>query len=438
MSHKITVVGGGSSIFTPQLVALLTRAPLLSGSTICLMDINPQRLELMDALSRHLVESTGSDLHIESTTDRLQSLTGADFVITTIAVGGFDAWEKDIEIPARYGVYQPIGDSVGPGGILRSFRHVPLLVQICRELEQVSPDAWLLNYTNPATALCMAMARESRISVVSLCTNTVYLRDEKFFANWAGVKPGELLVPPPAAGINHCAGVLELHFKDGRDAFPTVLKRARNPIIRWGLEVHRFLPYAWPHWQEFYPSMCKLQGKYSGRLQGMTMSYGHPVHDMDQERARVHHWEELLARWRAGEVQVSVDSLPRTERVQVVEIIEALLGDREEVHVVNVPNRGAIDNLPDQAVVEVSAVVSRQGIRPIHVGPMPEGIAAFLRLHIAVQELTVKAALSGDRRLALQAFELDPFNAATLSLEQTSQMLDEMLSAQAAHLPQFQ
>jgi len=223
MGYRITVIGGGSSIFTPQLVALLIRSAPLAGSTLCLMDINPQRLELMDALSRHIIRSAGADLEIESTTDRLQALTAADFVITTVAVGGFDAWEQDIEIPARYGVYQPIGDTVGPGGLMRALRHVPLMVEVGQTLERVAPGAQVLNYTNPATALCLAVHEHSRVKVASLCTNTVYLRDEKFLAGWAGVRPGELTSPPPAAGINHCAGLLELRFKDGRDAFPLVL-----------------------------------------------------------------------------------------------------------------------------------------------------------------------------------------------------------------------
>ncbi|HEY45325.1 MAG: hypothetical protein AMJ88_12635 [Anaerolineae bacterium SM23_ 63] len=438
MSQKITIIGGGSSIFTPQLIALFIKSKQLQGSVVTLMDINPQRLELMDTLSRHLVEQTGSDLKIESTTDRRQSLEGADFVITTISVGGFDAWENDIEIPAKYGVYQPIGDSVGPGGIMRAFRHVLPMVELCQELEQVSPDAWVFNYTNPATALCWAMSKESKIKVVSLCTNTVYLRNEKFMAHWVGVKPDQVIVPPPAAGINHCAGILEWRLTDGRDAFPMILKKIRHPVIRWGLERYNFLPYSWPHWQEFYPSLGKLEGEYKGRLQGLSMSFGHPVHDMNVERGRVKSWEDMVANWMSGEGEVSLETLPKTEPVQVVEIMEAIIEDREEVHVVNVMNNGAIDNLPDDAVVEVSAQVSGQGVKPLHVGAMPEAIAAFLRLHISVQQITVEAALTGDRKLALQALELEPFVAATLTIEETPKLLDEMMSAHASYLPQFQ
>ena len=168
------------------------------------------------------------------------------------------------------------------------------------------------------------------------------------------------------------------------------------------------------------------------------MSFGHPVHDMNVERGRVKKWEDLVAKWMSGEGEVSLETLPRTEPVQVVEIMEAIIEDRKEVHVVNVPNCGAIDNLPDDAVVEVSAQVSGQDVQPLHVGAMPEAIAAFLRLHISVQQITVEAALKGDRKLALQALELDPFVAATLTIEETPKLLDEMMSANSSYLPQFQ
>ncbi len=212
MSYKITIFGGGSSIFTPQLIALFSQSTSLRGSTISLMDINQQRLELMDSLARRLVEKTGADLHIESTTNRVESLTGTDFVITSISVGGFEAWEKDLEIPAKYGIYVPFGDSVGPGGIFRAFRHAGPMVGMCKDLERVAPHAWVFNYTNPATALCNMMLRESNIRVVSLCTNTVPLRNEKYMASWAGAKPGEIISPPLVGGINHCSGILEMRF----------------------------------------------------------------------------------------------------------------------------------------------------------------------------------------------------------------------------------
>jgi alpha-galactosidase len=438
VAYKISIIGGGSSMFTPQLISLFIQSKSLKGSTVSLMDINPHRLELMEILGKQLVEKTGADLKIESTCDRRESLTGADFVITSISVGGFDAWEKDLEIPAKYGIYVPFGDSIGPGGILRAFRHIPPMVQMCKELETVSPNAWVLNYTNPATALCWVMLRESKIKVVSLCTNTTYLRDPKFIASWVGVEPDNVVVPPPAAGINHCAGLLEIRLRDGRDAFQLIKQKNRHPVIRWGLDTYGILPYAWPHWQEFYPAICKLEGEYKGRVQGLPLSYGIPVKDMQVELKRVRQWEDLVTKWVKGEGEVSLQAIPKTEPLQLVEVMEALIEDKKEVHVVNVRNNGAIDNLPAEAVVEVSALVSGQGIQPIHVGPMPKAIAVFLSLHLAVEELTLEAGLTGDRRLALQAFELDPFISAKLTLPETRQLLDEMLTAHAANLPQFQ
>jgi len=438
MAFKITVIGGGSSTFTPQLMRLFLGSKVLRGSTIMLMDVDAHRLEVMDRLCQQLVRWEEAELVVESTTDRRESLRGTDFVIAAISVGGMDAWEQDIEIPARYGVYMPTADSVGPGGIMRALRHIPPLVAMCKDLEEVAPNAWVFNYTNPATANCIAMRRASAIQVVSLCTGTTVPRDAKFLADWAGVEPDEVACPAPAGGLNHCAAILQLRLKDGRDAVPLVKERVIHPVLRWGLENYGILLYSWTHWTEFYPALCRLEAEYRGRLQGLWMKYGIPVHDMEHERARVRQWEQLVEQWARGDgKRVSLAELPADESVQVVELIEALVEDRNEVHVVNLPNRGAIENLPREAIVEVSSLVGGYGIRPVHVGSLPEPVAAMLRQHITAQELTVEAALSGDRHVALQAFLQDPQTAAKLALEETAALLDELLEAHAEYLPQF-
>ena len=446
MSYKITVIGGGSSTFTPQLMRLFIESQVLRGSTITLMDVDAHRLETMDRLCKQLVQWEGAHLTVNSTTDRRESLTGTDFVVAAISVGGMDAWEKDIEIPARYGIYMPIADTVGPGGIMRAFRHIPPLVAMCQDLEEVAPKAWVFNYTNPATANCIAMRRASAIQVVSLCTGATVPRDAKFLADWAGVEPEEICCPAPAGGLNHCAAILELRLKDGRDAFPLVKERIIHPVLKWGLENYGILLYSWVHWTEFYPALCRLEAEYRGRLQGLWMKYGLPVHDVEHERARVRQWEQLVEQsWPPvcggsgggdGE-RVSLAELPADEPVQVVELVEALVENRNEIHVVNLPNRGAIENLPYDAIVEVSCLVGGYGIRPVHVGPLPEPVAATLRQHITAQELTVKAALTGDRHVALQAFLQDPQIAARLTPEETAALLDELLEAHADYLPQF-
>ena len=437
MSYKITVIGGGSSTFTPQLMQLFLGSKVLQGSTITLMDVDARRLETMHTLCAQLVEKEGSSLSIESATDRRESLVGADFVISAISVGGMDAWEKDIEIPARYGIYMTIADSIGPGGIMRAFRHIPPLVAVCKDLEEVAPQARVFNYSNPATAICIAMHRASAIEAVSLCTCSIIPRRAEYLADWAGVEPDDLVLPAPAGGLNHCAAILDLRLKDGRDALPLIGEHLTQPVAKWGLETYGILPYCWSHWTEFYTALSRLEDEYTGRLQGLGMKYGLHVHDMEKERARALHWEQVVERLATGEEDISLDVLPKGESVQVVELIEALIENRNEVHVVNVPNRGAIDNLPQEAIVEVSSLVGGYGIQPVHVGPLPEPVAATLRQHITVQELTVEAALTGDRHVALQAFLQDPQVASALTLEETAALLDELLEAHADSLPQF-
>jgi alpha-galactosidase len=438
MPYKITIIGGGSSMFTPQLITLFIQSKPFQGSTVTLMDINPQRLEMMGKLSNMLVKQSGADLKVEITTNQLEAVTGTDFVITAISVGGFDAWEKDIEIPAKYGVFSPFCDSVGPGGISRAFRHVRPMLQLVKDLEKVSPNAWVFNYTNPCSALTWIMNRESKIKTIGLCTNTVNLRYDKFMATLVGAKLGEVVVPPTIAGINHCSAITEVHLKDGTNGLDLVKKKARHPIVRWALDTYDILPIVWPHWIEFYPMMCKLQAEYKGRAQGLFLSYGSQVKDMQVETGRIRQWESLVAKWVKGEGEPSIKAIPETEPVQLVELLESMVEDRKEFHGVNVPNHGAIENLPKDAIVEVMAVVGAKSIQPLQSGRLPEAIAAFLRVYIETQKLTAEAAMTGDRKLAQQAFELDPFDAAMVEIKQIPLMMDELLKAHAANMPQFQ
>jgi alpha-galactosidase/6-phospho-beta-glucosidase family protein len=307
---KITVIGGGSSTFTPQLIRLFLKSNVLGGSTITLMDIDPHRLEIMTALSKSLVDKEKADLKIECTTDQKESLVDADFVITAISVGGFDAWEKDIEIPAKHGVYMPIADSIGPGGMMRAFRHIPVL------------------------ANTMAMNRQSNIRTVGLCTCSSIPRNGEYLGDLIGAKSQDLLLPAPAGGLNHCAAILDLRFRDGKDAFPLLKERVRNPVQRWGLGSYEVLPYCWSHWIEFFPSLCQLDEEYRGRLQGLKMKYGIRVHDMEREKARAKKWETLVEDMSRGSGRgISLKALPEAEAVEVIQIMEGILENRNEIHV---------------------------------------------------------------------------------------------------------
>jgi alpha-galactosidase len=440
MNKKITVIGGGSSTFTPQLMRLFVESEVLRGSTITLMDIDTHRLETMDRLCNLLVENEQADLTIESTTDQRESLVGADFVITTISVGGMDAWEKDIEIPAKYGIYMTIADSVGPGGIMRALRHIPVLASVVADVGEVAPDAWVFNYTNPVTSIITALRRHRPdVKSVGLCSCPSITRNPRYLSDWAGVEPDEVALPAPAAGLNHCAFMTDVRLVDGRSALPLILERTRFPVIRWTLETYGVLPYCWSHVTEFFPALSQLVEPYQGKLQGLEMAYGLHVHDMDHERARGEKWERLVETWSSskGEDAIGLDVLPGGEAIEVVQIIEALLTNRHGLFGVNVPNRGAIDNLPDDAVVEVTSLVDSYGIRPTHVGALPEPLAATLRSHITAQQLTAEAALTGDHKAALQAFIHDPQTQARLGLDDVRNLVQELFAAHRQHLPQF-
>lgn len=441
MPKKITIIGGGSSIFTPQLIKLVIGSPLLTGSTICLMDIDARRLQIMDTLARGLIAREGAELVIESTTDRRAALTAADYVIIAIAAGGFEAWEKDIEIPGRYGVFMMYGDSIGPGGIMRAFRHIPVLAGVAKDLQEVSPHAWIFNYTNPLTANCVAIQQVlgpgSTVKNIGLCTCSGVPRHPAQYAKLLDLPAEELVAPAPAAGLNHCAGIVDLRLTDGRDAMPLLAARTQEHIVRWGVEHFHILPYCANHWSEFFPALSRLADPYQGRAQGLKMQYGLHIYDMDHERAPGQMWSDMAEQFARGEIELSLDMWPKTQAVEVIELIEALLSNANSVHVVNVPNRGAIPNLPDDAVVEVSAVVGGYGIQPLQTNPLPEAFAAVLRQHITTQALTVEAALTGDRRTALDAFLADPNVAARLTYQESAALLDELLAAHARYLPQF-
>lgn len=438
--HRIAIIGGGSSTFVPQLMRLFLGSDLLRGSTIALMDVDKRRLEVMDRLCRLLVQGEGAELTIESTMDQRAALTGADFVIAAISVGGMDAWEKDIEIPAQHGVYMTIGDSVGPGGIMRALRHIPVLASVVDDVAEVAPDAWVLNYSNPVSSIVTAL-RQHRTEVrsIGLCSCPSITRNPRYLADWAGVDPGAIVLPAPAAGINHCAFMLDVRLADGRSAFPLILERTEQPVIRWALETYGVLPYCWSHVTEFFPALSQLAEPYQGTLQGLEMAYGLHVHDMEHERARVRKWERLVETWSAGKGdEVSLNVLPRAEAIEVIEIIEALIANRHAMFGTNLPNQGAIDNLPDDAIVEVTSLVDGYGIRPVCVGPLPAPLAATLRGHIAAQQLTAEAALTGDYGVARQAFAQDPQTQARLGLEGIERLMEDLFAAHREHLPQFQ
>jgi alpha-galactosidase len=435
MPVKVTIVGGGSSSFVPLLIRRLMQSDALRAARVSLMDIDQGRLGVMQSLADKLIASEGSPLEVTSTTDQRESLTGADFVIAAISVGGMDAWANDLEIPGRHGIVMHVADSVGPGGIMRAFRNAPVLADVARNCADVAPDAWVFNYTNPAPIEALAMRS------YALCSCTGHPSSREWLAAQAGVDPERIAMPPVVAGINHCAAVTSLRLTDGSDAMPLVHEHATEPVVRWALDRYGVLPYCWSHWTEFFPQMQRLEAPYAGRAQGVAMRYGITTHDMAYERDRVRGLEQLAAEWTApGAGPVTLADLPAGDEdwgIEVIDLIEAIVDNGNRTMVVNAPNQGAIPNLPDEAIVEVNAQINAYGIRPIATGPLPGQLAAHLRRFYDFQRQVVAAALSGDREQALHAFLLDPNTAARLDLDQTEALMDELLEANAAHLPLF-
>ncbi len=441
MSVKVTMIGGGSSSFVPPLLRRLIRSDVLGDAELTLMDVNEERVRTMESLAGKLIESEGSPLRVRATVDQRESLIDADFVIAAISVGGMDAWANDIEIPARYGIVMHVADSVGPGGIFRTLRNAPVLESVARDVVEVAPNARIFNYTNPAPVEALAMLTVPGARVVSLCSCTQHPASPDWLAAQAGVAPDLIEMPPLVAGINHCAAIQELRLTDGRDGLELARDRATHPIVKFVLDTYGVLPYCWSHWVEFHPQMQRLAEPYEGRAQGISMRYGITAHDMEKEKGRVRGLAELAEQWtRPDAGPVTLADLPHGEEdegIEVIEIMEAIVDNRSEVHVVNARNEGAIPNLPDDAVVEVLAQVNGHGVQPLYTTPLPDALAAFLRNYVSLQQLMVKAALSGSRRDLLHAFLLDPMSQAHLDLEQTEAMMDEMLVANARSLPRF-
>ncbi len=435
---KIAFIGAGSLIFARRLMIDLLSFPELTDSTFALMDIDPNRLEYTRRVGERIVRETGTRARIEATTDRREALRGADYVITMILVGDIEVIRPDIEIPLKYGVDQCIGDTLGPGGVFRALRTTPVMVDICRDMEELCPDAWLLNYTNPMAMLCWAMNEATAIRNVGLCHSVQGTAWQ--LAHWAGVPREEIdSVDYWVAGINHQSWFLELRW-NGRDLYPQVRAKIDDPQVysnettRFEMLKHLgyFVTESSGHNSEYNPWFRKrpeLLEKYTpgGSWNGGT-GFILQLYGADRED-----YESQLERIASGEEPLDL----RRSREYGSHIIHSLATGTPCRINGNVRNSGLITNLPDGCCVEVPCYVDGHGINPCFVGDLPPHLAAINRSNIAVQQLAVRAALEADRDMAFHAIALDPLTAAVLSLEEIRLMVDEMFEAEAAWLPQF-
>jgi len=423
---KIAMIGAGSMTFSRGLIADVVQCKALQGATLALYDIDFPRAELMAAVGRRYAEVAGADVTLEAMPSRRAALAGASFVTCTIAVGGMDAWMADMKVPQEHGITQTVADSVGPGGISRALRHVPVIVEVARDMEKLCPDAWMLNYTNPMSCLCIAIRRETPVNAVGLCHG--------LFGTVARL--AELLDVPrdelsaEAAGINHLTWITTLQ-RAGEDAYPLLRQRlagedtVAQPVSAKLCEIYGLYPSPGDrHVAEFFPHFLSTTAD-DGKKWGLE-----PI-DLEERAPRRAEVADELRAIAAGDQ--AVEELPKSGE-KAVDIMVAMLQDANELHVVNMPNHGAIGGLPDDAIVEVTGLVSAAGIRTLAMPSLSPGILGVLGAWIERQELTADAALTGDRRLALQALLADPL---VPSVEAAERVLDGLLSAHSAHLPDF-
>ena len=434
---RIVLTGAGSTVFTRNLCSDILLAPALQESTIVLMDIDADRLEQARGVVQAIADHRGVKPTIEATTDRREALRGADYVITTIQIGGLDAYTHDIEIPLRYGVGQCIGDTLGPGGVFRALRTIPVILDICRDMDEVAPDALLLNYVNPMAMVCWAVARDTGRPHVGLCHSVQGTAE--MLAKWLDVPPPEMVYR--CAGINHLAFYLSLSH-DGEDLYPRLRETVERPEIesqepvRIDLFRHfgHFVTESSPHASEYVPYFRKTEELVEKTLVSRMDPNRYPRGWSVGRSAGPLRYIQSHPDWKSGVPSEIPDD--RTHEYGSY-IIEAMETGEPFVLNGNVPNTHLIANLPLGSCVEVPCLVDRNGIQPTTVGALPPQLAALMRTNIAVQELTVEAALTGNTDALHHAVALDPLTAAICTLPQIHAMVEELLIAEEQWLPQF-
>jgi alpha-galactosidase len=440
---KIAFVGAGSTVFTRNLVGdVLAMPELTDATTIALMDIDPERLSASELVARRLVEARGAGAQVEATLDRAEALDGADYVVTSFQVGGYrPATVVDFEVPKRFGLRQTIGDTLGIGGIMRGLRTIPVLLDVCRDMERLCPDALLLQYVNPMAMLCWAVAEASDVRCVGLCHSVQHTAAE--LAADLGRPARDLR--HYVAGINHMAFFLRLEDAGGRDLYPDlhrVMDEGRVP--EWNrvrYEVMRHLGYfateSSEHFAEYVPWFVK-----AGRPD-LIERFNIPLDEYPRRCERqIAEWDALRARLASSNGAAALAEFgPPAPSVEFgARIVRACETGEPFAFHGNVPNRRPdggllIDNLPADCCVEVPCVAGPGGIEPQPVGALPRHLAALMQTNVNVQGLVVDAALSGRRDAVYHAAMLDPHTAAELSLQEIRDLVDALLEAHGDRIP---
>lgn len=435
---KICLVGAGSTVFAQSILGDVLSIPALQHAEISLFDIDEERLETSLTVTRRIGETLGiKNLKVTSHLERRPALEGADFVILMMQVGGYKpATVTDFEIPAKYGLGQTIGDTLGIGGIMRGLRTIPVLFDICADMEELCPDATLLQYVNPMAINCWAIKEKfPNIKVVGLCHSVQETAHE--LAGMLGVDPHALHYR--CGGINHVAfySKFELIHPDGthEDLYPRLKQMAQDRTypdydeVRFDMlrRVGHFVTESSMHFSEY--SSWYLKAAHPDIVAKNQLRIGEYLYRC----------EEQIAEWRELQKELEGDAPLEVCRSNeyAAGIIDGIVTGAPQTIWGNVPNNGLIAALPDDCIVEVPCHVDRNGISPMRAEPMPSMLTSIMGKSIAVQREVVNAAISGKRESIYHAAMLDPHTSAELTLDETTAMVDELLVAHDNWLPRY-
>lgn len=428
---KIAFLGAGSTVFARRLLVDILGYKELANASITLFDIDQERLSTSEIVARQVAHAVGSRAEIHATTQRRAALDGADYAIAMFQVGGYrPATVVDFEIPKKFGLRQTIADTLGIGGIMRGLRTIPVLLDMCRDMEEVCPDVLFLNHVNPMAINCWAVSQASPIKTIGLCHSVQGTAEQ--LAQLIGIPIQE--IDYLCAGINHMAFYLRFE-RNGQDLYPLIHRVAaegRIPpedSVRFEMlsRLGYFVTESSEHFSEYVPWFIKRDRP------DLIERYHIPLDEYPRRcEDQISKWQAMRADLESG-AQIPV----RRSSEYTSLIIHALeTGTPHQVNA-NVPNRGLISNLPEGCCVEVPCQVDAQGIHPMAVSTLPAHLAALIQTNVNVQALTVEAALTGRRESIYHAAMLDPHTAAELDLEQIWALVDALIEAHGDWLPAY-
>ena len=445
MSKKIAMVGGGSVSWSPTLISDFLYTKEIEDAQYILLDIDEEAGEKMARLGRATAEKRGLKASFDSTSNPKEAYIGADFVIITISTGDLDAMEYDIQIPEEYKIYQTVGDTVGPGGWARALRNIPMFAQMAKDIEHYSPNAVVLNYTNPLSVLTNVFYKVSRLKTVGLCHGLLEVYDLLRYVS--GLKD-DTDIKLRFGGVNHFFWILSMAIR-GEDGYSLL----RKEIKQLGKGLDQLIPEAfqakvYPHANSMvcdelfrlfgylpYSSdrhTCEfIPGYINGGLSNIQ-KYKLVRTSIAERRAEKKNYRTELDQYLSGE-----KALPDVRsRELAASIISAMISGKEYIDVLNLPNRGQIGNLPRGTVVETLGVVNNLGFTPMAAGELPENILNLILPHAHNQNLLAEAGIEGDYDKAFYALYNDPA-CSHLTFTEKKEMGERLLRAHKQYLPQF-